>query len=331
MNCPVCLNQHSQPADVQEAGGGYRVDCPVCGRYAISEEAWHDFLDPQSGSGSKLSSLCRARLAHRIRSANANGSPNGPKILWEDIERFVKDGCPGPTPAEQATNLIRYIGEEVSQSGERLESLPGHLYSIIGAPNPTLAGELVIELNGRGLVDGIKRQAIGSPPTMMNVNLTLDGWELYEAEKRGRTSGNYGFIAMKFGDPALDPFVADVVKPAVKARIGYDLVDMRDIARAGIIDNIMRAQIRDSAFVIVDLTHDNSGAYWEAGYAEGLGKPVIYICEKQKFDEAKTHFDTNHCTTVIWSADNADDFSRELVATLRRSLNLFPKSKNEVA
>ena len=89
----------------------------------------------------------------------------------------------------------------------------------------------------------------------------------------------------------------------------------------------MRAQIRDSAFVIVDLTHDNSGAYWEAGYAEGLGKPVIYICERQKFEAAQTHFDTNHCTTVMWSADNPDKFATDLVATLRRSLNLFPHSR----
>ena len=67
----------------------------------------------------------------------------------------------------------------------------------------------------------------------------------------------------------LDAFVDTVVKRAVKAGIGYDLFDMRDVSRAGIIDNIMRAQIRDSALVIVDLTHDNPGAYWEAGYAEG--------------------------------------------------------------
>src|SRR3546814_4652111 len=85
----------------------------------------------------------------------------------------------------------------------------------------------------------------------------------------------------------------------------------------------MRSQIRDAAFVIVDLTHDNSGAYWEAGYAEGLGKPVIYICEKAKFDKAKTHFDTNHCTTVVWTREKGEEFRAELIATLRRSLNLF--------
>ena len=50
----------------------------------------------------------------------------------------------------------------------------------------------------------------------------------------------------------------------------------------------MVTSIRDAKFVIVDLTHDNHGAYWEAGYAEGLGKPVIYVCKKDKF-ETRVH------------------------------------------
>ena len=101
---------------------------------------------------------------------------------------------------------------------------------------------------------------------------------------------------------------------------GTTFLDMRDSARAGVIDNIMRIQIRDAKFVIADLTHDNRGAYWEAGYAEGLGKPVIYICEKTKFDEKKTHFDTNHCLTVPWSRDDDTGFCDALSATIRRSL-----------
>jgi nucleoside 2-deoxyribosyltransferase len=79
-----------------------------------------------------------------------------------------------------------------------------------------------------------------------------------------------------------------VVKPCITAELGFDTVDMREVSQAGVIDNIMRAQIRDAAFVLIDLTHDNSGAYWEAGYAEGLGKPVVYLCEKTKFEQAKT-------------------------------------------
>ena len=141
------------------------------------------------------------------------------------------------------------------------------------------------------------------------------------AEKRGGFDGNYGFLAMQFDDVELDAFVREVLKPAVKEGTGYELLHMRDFGRAGIIDNIMRVQIRDAKFVIADLTHDNNGAYWEAGYAEGLGKPVIYTCKKKKFDEKKTHFDTNHCTTVPWSRDDDENFRQELTATLRRSIS----------
>ena len=321
--CPICLNKHSDPANVIHASGGYRVDCPVCGLFGIPEEAWDDILDPQTGAEYQLSELCRAQLAHRIRTGNTSRTSNTINVTHGFISDFIADGCPGPTPAEQATKIIKYIGDEVSRSGQRLKTLPVEFFAIIGAPNPTLAGELTMELNIRGLIDGMPLKTLNTPPSLLNVNLTLDGWEQYEAEKRGEIDSNYGFIAMKFGENTLDPFVKNVVKPAVKAGINYDLVDMRDVARAGIIDKIMRTQIRDSAFVIVDLTHDNFGAYWEAGYAEGLGKPVIYICERTKFEKVNTHFDTNHCTTVVWSEDDPDQFTKELIATLRRSLNLF--------
>jgi nucleoside 2-deoxyribosyltransferase len=112
------------------------------------------------------------------------------------------------------------------------------------------------------------------------------------------------------------------VKPAVSS-LGFELVDMRDAAEAGIIDNVMRARIRDASFVLVDLTHANEGAYWEAGYAEGLGKPVLYLCNRQTFEQRGTHFDTNHCTTVLWDAAAPGPFIEELKATLRRSLGLF--------
>ena len=114
------------------------------------------------------------------------------------------------------------------------------------------------------------------------------------------------------------------IKPAVREKTGYELIDLRNVARAGVIDNVKRGQIRGASFVLVDLTHDNSGAYWEAGYGEDLGKPVIYMCEQNKFDNDKTHFDTNHGTTVTWSINDPEPFVVRLIATLRRSLSLFP-------
>lgn len=220
-----------------------------------------------------------------------------------------------------AMNIIRYIGDRVLETGRPLDQLSS-VARVIGAPSDEIANGLIVELNDIGLIKF--RHSIGSfeGTSFLSVDLSLDGWEQYDAEKRGQFEGNYGFIAMQFHDAKLERFVGEVVKPSVKSQLGIELRDMRDAARAGIIDDIMRVTIRDARFVIADLTHDNSGAYWEAGYAEGLGKPVIYICEKEKFDQQTTHFDVNHCTTVKWSADEPDDFCTELVAVLRRSLEL---------
>ena len=54
--------------------------------------------------------------------------------------------------------------------------------------------------------------------------------------------------------------------------------------------------IRDSKFVVVDLTHQNNGAYFEEGYAIGLGKPVIQLCQK----DAILHFDIAQKNTIMW-------------------------------
>lgn len=322
-SCPVCGPVHNGVAEQFETGprDSFGFDCGVCGRFEISGTAFAGRLNPERNN---LSSIERAFLSHHIRKSVENRSAQ-PMITTDWLER-MQDDAHLPSPAIQAVNIIRFIGDRVSKTGEVVEKLPEEFPAIIGAPNHEFAGRLAKELIERGLLkanDATSHDGI----QLLNIDLTLDGWEEYESEKHGHVAGNYGFIAMKFGDEILDPFISETVKPKIKESIGYDLVDLRDVSEAGVIDNIMRSQIRDAAFVIVDLTHDNSGAYWEAGYAEGLGKPVIYICEDTKFEEAKTHFDTNHCTTVLWSEDDPDDFIRELVATLRRSLNLFPESE----
>ena len=165
-------------------------------------------------------------------------------------------------PAIQAINLIRYIGNEVLESGRPIDQLSG-ISEIIGSPSEELADQILEALHQRGLVSMGDPVRMPDGKSFVNISLTLDGWERYEAEKRGGLAGNYGFIAMKFGEVDLDDFVEKVVKPAVRNATGYDLLNMRDRARARVIDNIMRVQIRDA-----------------------------------KFDEKKTHFDTNHCTTV---------------------------------
>ena len=245
----------------------------------------------------------------------------------EALLKRIRDHGRLPNRREQAANIIRFVGDEVSRSGQSLQQLPQDIHLIIGAANSESARRLALELIRSEVLTSnhSENSLLDTVGTISSINLTLAGWEQYDEEQRGKFEGNYGFIAMQFNDPELDAFVSSVVKPAVKEATGCELEDLRDVSRAGLIDNIMATKIRDAKFIIADLTHDNRGAYWEAGFAEGLGKPVIYICNKGKFDGSGTHFDTNHYTTVLWSPNEKEAFCQELSATLRRSLDRSPR------
>ena len=57
---------------------------------------------------------------------------------------------------------------------------------------------------------------------------------------------------------------------------------------------------------------------------EGLGKPVIYLCEKSFFDDPKNgvHFDVSQRQGVIWDAANMHEAVEQLKSIIR---NTFPE------
>ena len=318
--CPVCLNAEGFTCKTISSS---LFECDICGRYMTDYALWQQARDGENNIGHwDLTSVQRAVLSHRIRTRTSGRPANESDVLLitPDLLDSLRSSALLPSPTAQAANIVRFVGDRVSRSGESIPQLPDHFHATIGALSRESAVQLMRELEEQGIIKSGGTPTFGhTDPTV--IDLSLDGWELYEAQKRGSFEGNYGFIAMQFGDRDLDDFVLNVVKPTVKTATNCDLVDMRDVARAGVIDNIMREKIREARFVIADLTHGNRGAYWEAGYAEGRGIPVIYICEKKKFKNEKTHFDTNHCTTVTWSRNDDEGFIAALTATLHRSLD----------
>lgn len=67
------------------------------------------------------------------------------------------------------------------------------------------------------------------------------------------------------------------------------------------------AEIRKSRFLVADFTGHRGGVYFEAGYALGLGIPVIWTCRED--DLEKTHFDTRQYNHVVWK-DEKDLFEK---------------------
>lgn len=154
-------------------------------------------------------------------------------------------------------------------------------------------------------------------------HLTFEGWERYYELQHSNKDSRLTFMAMQFSNTRLTTIFNNVIKKAV-SETGFKIRKLDEEHRAGSIDDKLRVEIRRSRFIISDLTDDNNGAYWEAGFAEGLGMPVIYICEESKFNEKKTHFDTNHHLTVLWKDDEESlkKFAEGLKDTIRETLHV---------
>ncbi len=144
--------------------------------------------------------------------------------------------------------------------------------------------------------------------------ITLDGWKhLAELRQIGRTS-NQAFVAMWF-DHSVDTAWSEGFEPALRD-VGYAPVRVDRVQHNGKIDDRIVAEIRRSGLMVADFTGDRGGVYYEAGFAHGLGLPVIYTVRKDYVD--RLHFDTRQYNHIVWasSADLRESLSSRIVATL---------------
>jgi nucleoside 2-deoxyribosyltransferase len=158
----------------------------------------------------------------------------------------------------------------------------------------------------------------------------MEGWLRYELLKKGHVLSRKALMAMKFGDSELDQVVESCFRPAV-SRAGFTLYTIIEDQPAGLIDDQLRVALRTSRFILADLTHGNNGAYWEAGFAEGLGRPVIYTCRETDWGLRSSHFDTNHLVTIIWETANLHRAGARLTTTIRATLPAEAKNAGAAA
>jgi nucleoside 2-deoxyribosyltransferase len=266
----------------------------------------------------------RAILSHRLRHRQ---SPDGKpfKVVENELSSLKLDE-PLPNPAKQADNLIQWIGDNQSSQSEPAVTSEPFLSAWIGSPiTPNSANTGLDWLLKQGEVTKLldfsrevwdAQSAQGLPKRLC---LNFVGWQRYEALKRVQIESRTAFMAMKFGDSQLAEVFNCHFKDAVAAT-GFELRDLTEGQPAGSIDDQLRVGLRTARFMIADLTHDNNGASWEAGFAEGLGSPVIYTCRQDKWEADKSHFDTNHLNTIIWEPEKLPDAAKRLTATIRNTL-----------
>lgn len=307
--CPLCrmaLMREPRPdGDVV----GYM--CHNCGVFRLSGSA-RAILEKGGFAPVEL-----ARISYGLRRLGGN------TMLTSHLLESLPTDVQLPAAGTLRDNLLLHMGSELTGPGENMELWAPALRAWIGALSSTSVRWVIDQALSAQLVEGtpVRPLAGDNEFRLLGATLTISGWARVDELRRSASGSRKGFIAMKFGDPQLDAVFREHFKPAVQ-QAGFDLTRLDDEPRAGLIDDRLRLEIRTSRFLIADLTHANSGAYWEAGFAEGLGRPVIYTCRKDVFDDPKTkpHFDANHYLTVVWDPADPAKATEQLKTVIRVTL-----------
>jgi len=301
--CPVC-DRSADHTTVSSNRDLIQYDCPRCGNFIMAWGHAHQLqigIDlPCEDAKDKLSILLRERTVHRLQ----------PYLLVLDDAHNIT--VPGATPIsikELLTNWPKTTTERLQRALVNLkEESPtiGSIVSIRNYDEPVVfamdkeeASLLVMAMKAQGLV------LISYENEDIDLTLTVEGWQQVDELTRFKSSPEHPvFVAMWFGkSEAESREMFDVyekgISPGVRVA-GYrvDRVDQVEY-NDDIMDKVM-GMIRVAPFLVADYTGNRNGVYYEAGFAKGLGLPVINCCKEEDFP--KTHFDIKQLNHILWKS-----------------------------
>jgi nucleoside 2-deoxyribosyltransferase len=200
---------------------------------------------------------------------------------------------------------IRIFGVQNEQT-ERWRSLASAWTEVAHSSE---LSDLIVALKDEGLLR--EDPSNNLRPTAMGLE-RLDNLSLSPGET------DQAFVAMWFSS-SLDDAYTYGFEAAVRDN-GYRPMRIDKKEHANKIDDETIAEIRRSRFLIADFTCEltqygnkttavpRGGVYYEAGFAQGLGIPVIWTVRGDCIDYV--HFDTRQYSHVVW--DNPDDLREKL-------------------
>lgn len=260
--------------------------------------------------------------------------------IWEKNTAF---DLLGPEDEAEVPALAPDIIKEVSQrpplsSEQRVD----RALNAIGQPPASLFGDSVhmlfqaatecgsdskekMWLEGELVAAGFLREL--NPHDSGRLVLTLKGLNRLETGGDALVS-NTVFVAMWFGDEVTAVYDSGI-EPAIRDA-GYEPVRIDRTEHSDRIDDQIIAEIRRARFLVCDFTcgllsDKNStsgrtaiargGVYYEAGFAHGLNKRVIWTCRRDLIDHV--HFDVRQYNLISWEVGKEADLRDKLATRIR--------------
>jgi len=317
-DCPIC-SKNNTPSRQEDYGAWRRIDCDICRPFLIFDDLIknRDF--------SELQKIAIFSENHRKVGKTQNGLLL--KLNQSEI-KTICDNFSNYTPVELLDNFLIFVCQRY-EPGHEITLNTLEVAMMAGARSFASCYWILSQCNNLGWFDHYDEFMGGGRAYSANCSFTVsyDGWVRYYELNHLEKSSKQAFMAMSFGNDDLREKILPSIKSAC-SKAGFELLAVNEKRQAGLIDDKIRVDIRNSRFLVVDLSDQNQGAYFEAGFAEGLGKPVFYICDEEVFNlhhnrengEKTVHFDVEHHDIIQWNKSVPEIAAEELLASIRNTL-----------
>lgn len=283
--CPFC---HKEEATSQLAYAGpgmissdVVVSCPICGEFRINR---HIDLPHYQREAHPENHIVRGI----IRERNEQGQM---ALLSHELLERPRDYTVVPeSPMDKLERLLVHFGNMSDSFGKE-----------ITAPSPE-TGQAITFAKNREEYSFILKYMLNQAKFIVNgakgIVITFEGWQRIQELKKTSPASTQSFVAMSF-DPSLDEAYQQGINPALKTH-GYDpVIRMKEVEHDDKICDRILLEIRRSRLLVADFTFQRAGIYYEAGFAQGLGIPVIRTCRED--DKDNLHFDTRQYNHILWT------------------------------
>lgn len=286
MNCPIC-KLSDQHVILQRREDGDAVQCPRCGNFAISGVALA--MAEQADANLGLSAWLRGK------SEAGSSAP----LISREVLTDLPAALPKYKVSEKQLLLMRAIEVKSKHAGETVVVVPEHDFTLAWC---STAAEFLFLL--RALVDTGLLQVTDvvrdlDESFVHDVVISPAGWAYLEERDRPSMLTNQVFIAMSF-DPGLRSAWEHGIRPGIK-KAGFSPYRIDTTPHIDRIDAKIISEIRNSSFLVADVTLQRPGVYFEAGFAIGLGLPVFWTVREDEL--ANVHFDTRQYNHIVWKTE----------------------------
>lgn len=144
--------------------------------------------------------------------------------------------------------------------------------------------QLELHVHGSNLtlyLDGVQVGAVRRQLKKAPLTLYFQGWGTIEVSD---VEVDYikpeCFVVMQFSDE-FDTLYKEVIEPTCQ-EYGYEVRRGDDFYNSGMIIDDITQSIREASVIIADVTPDNANVFYEIGFAHGIGKPTILLCDRKR-------------------------------------------------